>query len=50
MVQDGKRTLAVFGGVVNNFIPNPVFDPIIEPGCLDLLFRGEIPEGSIRRR
>jgi hypothetical protein len=45
MVQDGKRTLAVFGGVVNHFIPNPTFDPIIEPGCLDLLFRGEIPEG-----
>ena len=45
MVQDGKRTLAVFGGVVNHFIPNPRFDPIIEPGCLDLLFRGEIPEG-----
>ncbi len=45
MVQDGKRTLAVFGGVVNHFIPNPSFDPIIEPGCLDLLFRGEIPEG-----
>ena len=45
MVQDGKRTLAVFGGVVNHFIPNPAFDPIIEPGCLDLLFRGEIPEG-----
>ncbi len=45
MVQDGKRTLALFGGVVNHFIPNPTFDPIIEPGCLDLLFRGEIPEG-----
>ena len=29
MVQDGKRTLAVFGGVVNHFIPNPTFDPII---------------------
>jgi hypothetical protein len=25
------------GGVVNHFIPNPTFDPIIEPGCLDLL-------------
>ncbi|MBN3507290.1 amidohydrolase family protein [Mycolicibacterium nivoides] len=45
MVQDGKRTLAMFGGTVNHFIPNPTFDPIIEPGCLDLLFRGEIPEG-----
>ena len=45
MVADGKRTLAVMGEVVNHFIPNPTFDPIIEPGCLDLLFRGEIPEG-----
>src|SRR6201991_616143 len=45
MYQDGKRTWAVMGGRVNPFIPNPTFDPIIEPGCLDLLFRGEIPEG-----
>lgn len=45
MVQDGKRTLAMMGEKVNHFIPNPTFDPIIEPGCLDLLFRGEIPEG-----
>lgn len=45
MLNDGKRIYAVFGGVVNHFIPNPSFDPIIEPGCLDLLFRGEIPEG-----
>ncbi|BBY25292.1 amidohydrolase [Mycobacterium stomatepiae] len=45
MVTQGKRTLAVIGGRVNNFIPNPTFDPIIVPGCLDLLFRGEIPEG-----
>ncbi|MGE0215637.1 amidohydrolase family protein [Mycolicibacterium sp.] len=45
MLTDGKRTYAVFGGVVNHFIPNPAFDPIIEPGCLDLLFRGEIPDG-----
>ena len=45
MYQDGKRTWAVMGGRVNTFIPNPTFDPIIEPGCLDLLFRGQIPEG-----
>src|ERR1700744_800363 len=45
MIQDGKRTLAVMGERVNHFIPNPPFDPIIEPGCLDLLFRGVIPEG-----
>ncbi|TCJ97562.1 amidohydrolase family protein [Nocardia alba] len=45
MLNDGKRTQAVMGGKVNQFVPNPTFDPIIEPGCLDLLFRGEIPEG-----
>jgi hypothetical protein len=45
MLTEGKRTFAVMGGEVNHFIPNPTFDAIIEPGCLDLLFRGEIPEG-----
>ena len=42
MVADGKRTLAVMGEVVNHFIPNPTFDPIIEPGCLDLLLSGRV--------
>jgi hypothetical protein len=32
MLAEGKRTFAVMGGVVNHFIPNPTFDPIIEPG------------------
>lgn len=45
MVNEGKRTWAVIGDRINHFIPNPTFDPIIVPGCLDLLFRGEIPEG-----
>src|SRR6202043_1833799 len=45
MVAAGKRTLAVIGARVNHSIPNPTFAPIIEPGCLDLLFRGAIPEG-----
>lgn len=45
MLNDGKRTQAVIGDRINHFIPNPTFDPIIVPGCLDLLFRGEIPEG-----
>src|SRR6202022_2674175 len=45
MVADGKPPLAIIGDRVNRFIPNPTFDPIIVPGCLDLLFRGEIPEG-----
>src|SRR6516165_4815834 len=45
MVTEGKHTWAVIGDRVNHFIPNVTFDPIIVPGCLDLLFRGEIPEG-----
>jgi predicted TIM-barrel fold metal-dependent hydrolase len=44
-VQQGKRTYLLIGGKVNRFIPNPTFDPIIEPGCIELLFRGQIPEG-----
>ena len=44
-VQDGKRTLLVVADRVSYFIPNPTFDPIIVPGCLDAMFRGEIPEG-----
>src|SRR6201981_1613498 len=42
---DGRPTQAITGDRVNRFIPTPTFDPIIVPGCLDLLFRGEIPEG-----
>ena len=44
-VQDGKRVELLIGGRVNRFVPNPTFNPIIVPGCLDLLFRGKIPEG-----
>jgi predicted TIM-barrel fold metal-dependent hydrolase len=44
----GRRTLLV-GGKVNRFIPNPTFDPVAKPGCLDEYFRGRNPEGkSIR--
>jgi predicted TIM-barrel fold metal-dependent hydrolase len=45
VVQDGKRVELLVGGHVNNFVPNPTFDPIIVPGCIDALFRGQIPEG-----
>src|SRR6201992_3726146 len=45
MFSDGRHTQAVIGDRVNRFIPYPTFDPIIVPGCLDLLFRGEIPDG-----
>jgi len=44
-VQDGKRVQLLIGERVNRFVPNPTFDPIIVPGCLDSLFRGQIPEG-----
>ena len=45
MVSEGKRVTTVIGDTVNRFIANPTFDPIIVPGCLDLMFRGQIPEG-----
>src|SRR5688500_4689361 len=44
-VQDGKHVQLLIGGQVNRFVPNPTFDPIIVPGCLDPLFRGQIPDG-----
>ena len=44
-VQDGKRTLLLVADKVSYFIPNPTFDPIIVPGCLDSMFRGQVPEG-----
>lgn len=45
-VQDGKHVQLLIGGRVNRFVPNPTFDPVIVPGCLDPLFRGQIPEGT----
>lgn len=45
VVRDGKRVEVVMGDKVNRFIPNPTFDPIIVAGCLDLFFRGQIPDG-----
>ncbi|HEY9315487.1 amidohydrolase family protein [Williamsia sp.] len=44
-VDNGRHTMAIIGDRVNRFIPNPSFDPIIVPGCLDLMFRGQIPKG-----
>jgi predicted TIM-barrel fold metal-dependent hydrolase len=42
-VIDGRKRLLV-GGQVNRFIPNPTFDPVARPGCLDEYFRGRNPE------
>ena len=47
-VQSGKRVELLIGERVNRFVPNPTFDPIIVPGCLDLFFRGQSPEGQDR--
>jgi hypothetical protein len=44
-VRDGSHVEILIAGKLNNFIPNPTFDPVIVPGCLDLQFRGQIPEG-----
>jgi predicted TIM-barrel fold metal-dependent hydrolase len=43
VVQDGTHTELLVGGKLNRFIPNPTFDPVIVPGCLDMQFRGQIP-------
>jgi predicted TIM-barrel fold metal-dependent hydrolase len=49
-VQSGKRVELLIADKVNRFIPNPTFDPIIVPGCLDLFFRGQMPEGADRSK
>ena len=45
VIKRGRHTQLLAGGVILEFVPNPTFDPIIVPGCLDLRFRGQIPEG-----
>jgi predicted TIM-barrel fold metal-dependent hydrolase len=49
VLQKGKRSVVAIGGKLNRFIPNPTFDPVTEPGCLDLYFRGKMPEGVSRQ-
>jgi predicted TIM-barrel fold metal-dependent hydrolase len=44
---DGRARLVV-GGRINRFIPNPRFDPVARPGCLDEYFRGRSPADDIR--
>ena len=44
---NGKKRLMV-GGKINRFIPNPTFDPIAEPGCLDNYFRGKVSVSNMR--
>jgi predicted TIM-barrel fold metal-dependent hydrolase len=45
VVEQGTHKLVLAGGTVFRFIPNPTFNPIIVPGCLETMFRGQIPEG-----
>ena len=45
---DGRKTLLV-GGKVNRFIPNPTFDPVAKPGCLEQYFRGKNPKALSMR-
>lgn len=45
VLRDGKRAYVLVADKVNWFIPNPTFNPVIVPGCTELLFRGQIPEG-----
>jgi len=49
-VQSGKRVELLIGDRVNRFVPNPTFDPIIVPGCLDQFFRGRVPGGADRSK
>jgi len=47
-VVNGRKELLV-GGKVNRFIPNPTFDPVARPGCLDQYYQGKNQAGvSIR--
>ena len=45
---NGRKRLLV-GGRVNRFIPNPTFDPIAQPGCLDDYFRGKVAVSDMRQ-
>ena len=45
VVTQGKRTFLLAGREMWRFIPNPTFDPVIVPGCNDLMFRGQVPAG-----
>jgi predicted TIM-barrel fold metal-dependent hydrolase len=45
ILREGKRAFVVVADKISRFIPNPTFDPVIVPGSIELLFRGEVPEG-----
>ena len=43
----GGRKRLLVGGKINRFIPNPTFDPVARPGCLDDYFRGRVAKDDI---
>jgi predicted TIM-barrel fold metal-dependent hydrolase len=45
VVRNGKRVYVLVADRVLHNIPNPTFDPVIVPGCTQMLFRGQLPEG-----
>jgi predicted TIM-barrel fold metal-dependent hydrolase len=45
----GGRQRLLVGGQLNRFIPNPTFDPVARPGCLDEFFRGKNPDAADMR-
>lgn len=45
---NGKQRLLV-GGKLFRFIPNPTFDPVAKPGCLDQFYRGNNAESKDMR-
>jgi len=47
-VVKGRKELLV-AGAVNRFIPNPTFNPVARPGCLDQYYRGNNPKGHTIR-
>ena len=44
---DGRKRLLV-AGKINRFIPNPTFDPVARPGCLDDYFRAKTAVKDMR--
>jgi predicted TIM-barrel fold metal-dependent hydrolase len=44
---DGRKRLLV-AGKINRFIPNPTFDPVARPGCLDSYFRAKTSASDMR--
>jgi predicted TIM-barrel fold metal-dependent hydrolase len=47
-VVKGRKELLV-AGAINRFIPNPTFNPVARPGCLDQYYRGKNPKGHTIR-